>query len=101
MPEIVQDTLLVSVGLLVNFGPNLGRPHVDTLNGSTFGNMKELRFTALNSAWRVAFAFDPERKAILLVAGSKSGVSQPKFYKALIAKADTRFRKHLKSKKET
>jgi len=53
--------------------------------------MKELRFDADGGVWRVAFAFDPERKAILLVAGDKSGVSEKKFYKRLIAIADERF----------
>ena len=58
-------------------------------------NMKELRFSAADGEWRVAFAFDPKRKAILLVAGDKSGVSEKKFYRRLIAKADERFDAHL------
>ena len=57
--------------------------------------MKELRFTAGNDVWRVAFAFDPQRKAIVLVAGDKGGVAQKRFYKALIAKADRRYDNHL------
>ncbi len=57
--------------------------------------MKELRFDAADGVWRVAFAFDPKRKAILLVAGDKSGVSERKFYKRLIVKADDRFDAHL------
>ena len=57
--------------------------------------MKELRFSAADGEWRVAFAFDPTRRAILLVAGDKSGVSEQKFYKRLIAKADERFDAHL------
>jgi hypothetical protein len=57
--------------------------------------MKELRFRADDGVWRVAFAFDPKRQAILLVAGDKSGVAQKRFYKALIAKADKRFAEHL------
>lgn len=73
----------------------LGRPHVDTLAGSRFPNMKELRFEAADGVWRVAFAFDPDRPAILLVAGDKSGVAQRRFYRALIAKADKRFAAHL------
>ena len=44
---------------------------------------------------KVAFAFDPKRKAILLVAGDKSGVSEKRFYRRLIAKADERFNAHL------
>ncbi|MGP8260777.1 MAG: type II toxin-antitoxin system RelE/ParE family toxin, partial [Acidobacteriaceae bacterium] len=44
--------------------------------------MKELRFDAADGVWRVAFAFDPKRRAILLMAGNKSGVSEKKFYRA-------------------
>jgi len=61
------------------------------LKGSRFANMKELRFDADDGVWRLAYAFDPKRKAILLVAGDKSGTSSARFYKALIAKSDTRF----------
>ncbi|WP_352887459.1 type II toxin-antitoxin system RelE/ParE family toxin [Mesorhizobium sp. M0862] len=43
----------------------------------------------------IAFAFDWKRKAILLVAGDKSGVSEKRFYKSLIAKADKRYQGHL------
>lgn len=91
----VQDELLAKVILLERFGPSLGRPSVDTLNGSRYGNMKELRFSAGAGVWRVAFAFDVERKAILLVAGDKSGGSQKRFYKQLIEQADQRFAEHL------
>lgn len=73
----------------------LGRPHADTLPGSRHANMKELRLSAANGVWRVIFAFDPERQAILLPAGDKAGVSQKRFYKALITKADRRFDSHL------
>jgi hypothetical protein len=75
LPEGVQDGLFTVVQLLSMAGPALGRPHADTLAGSAFANMKELRFTADNGVWRVAFAFDPKRRAIALVAGDKrSGV---------------------------
>jgi hypothetical protein len=97
----VQDELLAMTGLLEVYGPALGRPHVDTLAGSKHANMKELRFKAADGVWRVAFAFDPERQAIVLVAGDKAGVAQRRFYKGLIAKADSRFTKHLKKLKET
>ncbi len=71
----VRRELLAAAKLLADYGPQLGRPHVDTLKGSKHANMKELRFEAADGEWRAAFAFDPERKAILLVAGDKSGVS--------------------------
>ena len=94
-PASVQDELLAAIIPLRAFGPALGRPGVDTLKGSIFANMKELRFRAANGVWRVAFAFDPHRDAILLVAGDKSGVAERAFYKRLIEKADRRFAQHL------
>jgi len=57
--------------------------------------MKELRFDAADGVWRVAFAFAPNRKAILLVAGEKSGGGEKRFYRQLIAKADKRFEAHV------
>ncbi|MGO9459326.1 MAG: type II toxin-antitoxin system RelE/ParE family toxin [Rhodomicrobium sp.] len=91
----VQDALLAAAKLLAEYGPLLKRPHADTLNGSKHANMKELRFEAADGEWRAAFAFDPNRKAILLVAGDKSGGSEKRFYRQLIAKADRRFSAHL------
>ena len=93
--EDVRTEILALSRVLQQFGPQLGRPRVDTLNGSHHANMKELRFSAADGEWRVAFAFDPTRSAILLVAGDKSGVSKKIFYKRLIAKADERFDAHL------
>ena len=95
LPIAVQDELLAQAKVLETFGPTLGRPRVDTLNGSRHANMKELRFRADDGVWRVAFAFDPRRRAILLVAGDKSGVSERRFYGQLIRKADDRFDAHL------
>lgn len=95
LPEEVQNKLLARVSLLEAFGSELGRPSVDTLNGSRYSNMKELRFKAVNGVWRVAFAFDPKRDAILLVAGDKSGGSESRFYNQLIKTADNRFEAHL------
>jgi hypothetical protein len=95
LPPEVQDELLAHAKLLEEFGPTLGRPRADTLNGSRYANMKELRFAAADGVWRVAFAFDPKRRGILLVAGDKSGGSEKRFYQQLIRKADDRFDKHL------
>lgn len=95
LPEGVQDELLASAKLLAMFGPKLGRPHADTLKDSAFANMKELRFDADGGVWRVAFAFDPERKGILLIAGDKSGGGEKRFYRSLIERADSRYQSHL------
>jgi len=95
LPEEVQNEISARGNLLEQYGPQLGRPWVDTLNGSSHANMKELRFDVADGVWRVAFAFDPKRMGILLVAGDKSGVSEKRFYRELIRKADERFDAHL------
>lgn len=100
LPEEVQDELLVVRLLLERFGPQLKRPHVDTLNGSDHANMKEIRVTAADGEWRFAFAFDPQRQAVILCGGDKSGVAQKRFYKSLIKKADKRFKEWLKHTEE-
>lgn len=96
----VQEEIAALVRLLQQFGPTLRRPHCDTLKGSRHANMKELRFNAADGEWRVAFAFDPKRRAILLVAGDKCGVNERRFYKVLIGTADARFTEHLRRLKE-
>jgi len=93
--EDVRTEILALARLLQQFGPQLGRPRVDTLNGSRHANMKELRFSAAGGEWRVAFAFDARRKGILLIAGDKSGGSEKRFYRELLRKADNRFDAHL------
>jgi hypothetical protein len=91
LPEVVQDELLAVMGLLEKFGPQLSRPHADTLKGSRHANMKELRFDAADGVWRFLFAFDPKRTAIIFCGGDKSGGSEKLFYRQIIAKADARF----------
>lgn len=95
LADDVKIELMAMVGLLAEFGPQLSRPHADTLNGSKHANMKELRFKADNGVWRVAYAFDPQRNAILLIGGDKSGTSGKRFYKQLLLIADKRFDEHL------
>ncbi len=91
----VQDELLAHAKLLQTFGPGLGRPTVDTLKASAHPNLKELRFRQGSAVWRVAFAFDPQRSGILLVAANKAGADQRLFYKRLIKTADERLTEHL------
>lgn len=91
----VRVELLAQARVIEMFGPSARRPRVDTLKGSRHANMKELRFDAGGGVWRLAFAFDPERKALLLVAGDKSGGGGRAFYRRLIAVADARFDAHL------
>ncbi len=101
LAELVQDEIAALVEKMQVMGPTMKRPASDTLDGSRFSNMKELRFEADNGVWRVAYAFDPARKAILLVASDKAGVSQKRFYRSLIRKADERFAEHLKELEQT
>jgi hypothetical protein len=91
LSAVVRVELLAHAGKLAQFGPTLGRPAVDTLKGSAIANLKELRFNAEGGVWRIAFAFDAKRIAVLLAAGDKRGQSQARFYKALLALAERRW----------
>lgn len=97
--EAAQAEVIAKVNLLKLMGPRLARPHADTLKGSKHANMKELRADTSDQVLRIAFAFDPNRSAILLVGGNKGGVSQKRFYKQLIAKADELYDAHLAANK--
>jgi hypothetical protein len=88
LDEDGQVEVVAKVELLKLLGPRLGRPHADTLNGSKHANMKELWADTKGRVLRIAFAFDPNRSAILLLGGDKSGTSQKRFYRRLIARAD-------------
>lgn len=90
LPAAALEKLAEVVLTLEAVGPSLGRPLVDTLKGSRHANMKEMRFAA-KGVWRLAFAFDEARNAVVLVGGNKQGRDQKKFYRDLIATADDRF----------
>lgn len=92
--EGVRTSILSYAKLLAQFGPNLGRPHVDTLQGSTLPNLKELRVQHQGDPWRILFAFDPERQAILLLGGNKQG--DKRWYKKAIPLAEARYLQHLR-----
>ena len=94
-PKIVQAEIVALLELLAEDGPHLGRPHVDTLHGSGHSNMKELRCRGKCRAWRVAFAFTPDRRALVLAGGKKSRGKEGRFYKKLLRKADARFDEYL------
>ena len=94
LPDAVREALLQKASLLQSRGPALGRPNVDNLQLSQYPRMKELRFNADDGVWRVAFAFDVNRDAVLLAAGDKSGVSERRFYRQLAARADRRYAEH-------
>lgn len=89
-----QEALAHDVEVLRQVGPGLGRPGVDTVQGSRFRNMKELRTQHGRHALRTFFAFDPRRIAILLIGGDKSG--DKRFYERMIPLADRLYEEHLK-----
>jgi hypothetical protein len=95
LSRAVQDELLAQAFVIQHFGPRAGRSRVGTLKVSRHANMKELRFDADGGVWRVAFAFDPNREAVLLAAGNKSGGSEARFYRSLIRQADARYGVHV------
>ena len=94
----LQDETFAVLSVLGEFGSKLGRPRVDTLEGSTFPNMKELRIQYQGEPWRILFAFDSKRKAVLLIGGNKTG--NKRWYKENIAIADKRSKKYLEILKE-
>ena len=94
----LRNELLAELRHLEAFGPKLGRPKVDTLKGSKFANMKELRFIYRRDPYRFFFAFDPDRQAVVLVGGNKSG--DKRFYERLIPVADARFADYLRQQTE-
>ena len=89
--EDIRAVLLV----LQELGPRLGRPLADTLKGSRHSNMKELRVHSNGRPFRILYAFDPRRTAVLLVGGNKSG--RKRFYKRMINLADQLFDVHLEA----
>ena len=99
--EKVQEAVFSAAEMLQHSGPQLQRPYADTLHGSEYPNMKELRITLPDGEWRVAYAFDLARQAILLTGGSKSGGNSSRFYKRFIRTADRRYRDHLLGRKGT
>ena len=85
-----------AISRLEQKGPTLGRPYVDTIRNSRFKNMKELRVSS-QGALRVLFAFDPERRAVLLLGGDKSKDSRwNDWYVDAIQRADTLFQEHIR-----
>jgi hypothetical protein len=83
-----QASIQAKVEFLKEYGPHLPRPYADTLKGSKLSNLKELRSQTESHVFRVAFLFDEERKAILLIGGDKKGKDEKRFYRNLIKQAE-------------
>lgn len=95
--ESDQENILAYLNILEDRGVNLGRPYVDTMKGSKHKNMKELRVQSNGKPIRVFFAFDPERKGVVLCGGDKTGDKQ--FYKKILPIAEKEFDEHLEELK--
>jgi hypothetical protein len=80
--------------LLSEFGPHLGRPYVDTLHGSKYTNLKELRINSKKNVFRVLFCFNKRRNCWLLAGGNKKGKNESDFYKKMINQAEDLIRKY-------
>jgi hypothetical protein len=93
LEDRARNELVAHIALLEEFGPALGRPRVDTIAGSAYPNMKELRVQFKGDPWRILFAFDPNRSGILLVGGNKGG--DARWYKKNVLIADARYAEHL------
>jgi hypothetical protein len=94
------DEVAAAIDKLAEEGPTLGRPLADRIKSSRHHHMKELRpRTSGISEIRMLFAFDPERQALILVAGDKQG-TWDRWYTINIPIADDRFDEHLADTKE-
>lgn len=83
------------IGLLEEQGPQLRRPYADTLEGSKISNLKELRIQHRGEPYRILYAFDPKRQALLLIGGNKAG--DKRWYKRMMPLAETIFERHLET----
>ena len=94
LDEAAQESILVGLYKLQEFGPMLGRPDVDTLTGTKkFKNLKELRVQHKGKPYRIFFAFDPLRQAVMLCGGNKTG--DKRFYDVMIPLAEKEFASYL------
>jgi hypothetical protein len=91
--EPAREDIRACLVVLREVGPSLGRPLSDTVKGSRHPNMKELRVQSNGRPIRIFYAFDPARKAILLIGGNKQG--KKRFYDVYVPIADRLFNKYL------
>jgi len=89
-----QESIRTKVELLTKYGPHLPRPYADTLKGSKLNNLKELRAQTIDHIFRIAFLFDEERKAVLLIGGDKKGKNEKRFYQSLIKQAEKIYKQY-------
>ena len=93
LDDIAQDAIDRSVDLLGTRGPTLPFLHSSDVRASKHRNMRELRVQVSGDPYRIFYAFDPRRAAILLIGGSKIGDGQ--FYERMTPLADRLYDEHL------
>ncbi len=93
LSEAEQESIDASVRLLQERGPNLGFPHTSGIEGSKHAHMRELRVQHEGRPYRVLYAFDPRRCAILLIGGDKTG--DDRWYVVHVPIADKLYDVHL------
>ena len=93
LDEDTQIAIDTTVRLLETKGPQLPFPHSSDVRGSRYGQMRELRIQHKGEPYRVLYAFDPRRMAILLIGGNKGG--DDRWYKEYIPRADKLYEDHL------
>lgn len=92
------EQAVFAIEALADGGPNLGRPLVDRIKGSSIHNLKELRpGSSGGTEMRILFAFDPWRSSVLLVAGDKSG-RWSEWYRRAIPHAEQLYETYLKER---
>jgi hypothetical protein len=83
-----QEAVAARIDFVAERGPDLGRPTVDTIKGSSLGNLKELRCSK-DGVLRVLFVFDPKRQAVFLIGGDKAeGSKWNTWYREAIPQAE-------------
>ena len=90
-----QESVAASVGVLATLGTSLPFPHSSGIKGSRHTHMRELRIQHKGEPYRVLYAFDPRRVALLLLGGSKTG--DDRWYTKMVPKADELYDDHLKT----
>jgi hypothetical protein len=97
LDDDAKEAIYRNLLILRELGPSLGRPYVDTIENSKHKNMKELRVQNKRRLFRIFFAFDPDRNALLLIGGDKRG--DKRFYQRMIPIADEIYDRYLKEKR--
>lgn len=97
LSEKEQESVAATVGLLEEYGPNLPYPHSSGISGSEYSHMRELRIQHEGRPYRVLYAFDPRRSAIMLIGGDKTG--NDRWYDEYVPQADKLYANHLEELK--